>query len=145
MRLRPAALIIEKNKILLMRYEYNGVSVYNLPGGNHDEGESISETLVRELYEELGVQIEVGQLVLVGEAHNIDLKKSVMHLLFSCKIVENEPVINKFETSAIELCWLEISKLNQINMYPSIASHVLDVLDKKLSSVYIGRFTQPWF
>ena len=40
MRIRPAALIIENNHVLFLRYDYAGGSKFALPGGNVDAGET---------------------------------------------------------------------------------------------------------
>lgn len=55
MKVRPSIAIVENNNLLLMLYKYSNTDVYNLPGGNVDKGETLSETVVRELMEELGI------------------------------------------------------------------------------------------
>ena len=51
MRVRPCALIIERNCVLTMKYRYGEADVYALPGGNPDPGESLAQVIVRELRE----------------------------------------------------------------------------------------------
>jgi 8-oxo-dGTP diphosphatase len=46
MRIRPAALIIENNHVLFLRYDYPGGSKFALPGGNVDAGETFPVTTV---------------------------------------------------------------------------------------------------
>ena len=38
MKVRPSVVIVENNCVLLMRYRYGQTDVYNLPGGNVDNG-----------------------------------------------------------------------------------------------------------
>ena len=60
-----SALIWDKTaeKILLTKRDDNGR--WCLPGGQHEPGESISETCAREVLEETGLIVEVGQLISV--------------------------------------------------------------------------------
>lgn len=52
--IRVYALIIHKNQILLTDEFRSGMSMTKFPGGGHEWGESLPETLVRECQEELG-------------------------------------------------------------------------------------------
>lgn len=65
-RVRPTALIIKGNSILLVEYNDNGIH-YNLPGGGAELGETIIEGVIREVYEETTAEVEVGPLALVYE------------------------------------------------------------------------------
>ena len=59
--LRPAAyaIIIRGAHLLLMRLRHTGK--YHLPGGGVQTGERIKDTLKREVKEETGLEIEVGE------------------------------------------------------------------------------------
>lgn len=50
-----------QRELLLMRRSDNGH--WGLPGGYVEAGESVAEAVAREVYEETGVEIEVGRLV----------------------------------------------------------------------------------
>jgi 8-oxo-dGTP diphosphatase len=145
MKVRPAACIIKNSKILLMRYEYNGHSVYNFPGGNRENGELIKETLEREMVEELGIRIKVNELMLVGEVLSKEQKEDVLHCIFNCEITENDPIINKNETSAIDLAWIEIEEIIGLNLYPNIGKELIEKLSDNNKSVYLGEIEQVWY
>lgn len=61
--LRPAAyaIILHNQRILLLKLQHTGK--YHLPGGGIEVGERIVNTLKREVQEETGIEIEVGELV----------------------------------------------------------------------------------
>ncbi len=50
-----------RQKVLLVRRLDNGL--WCLPGGHMDAGESVAEACAREVFEETGLQIEVGKLI----------------------------------------------------------------------------------
>ena len=64
-RIGARAVIIEDEAIFLN--EFNHGLYYNLPGGGWIPGESLRETVAREVKEESGLDIEVGELLFVGE------------------------------------------------------------------------------
>lgn len=145
MNIRPAALIIKNEKLLLLKYNYNGYWVYNFPGGNQENNEVIADTLYREMVEELNIKIEVGDLILVTETTRHNKNETVLHLIFKCEIIENNPVINRNETSAEEVVWLPIEQINEVNLYPNIGNQILDSIESKNHKIYIGKINQPWF
>lgn len=64
-RLRAAAIIARNGQVLLHRME--GDAFWALPGGGIEPGESASQTVVREMQEELGVAVAAGALACVVE------------------------------------------------------------------------------
>ena len=130
-----------------MKYIYGGKEVYNLPGGNLELGEYLNEALAREMVEELGIEVEVGELILIGEVHSgvKEQMKQTLHLLFEGKIREGLPTLNPKETSALDTEWLSVNDLEIINLYPNLTTQIKDYLAGKLLNKYIGKIDQPWF
>ena len=64
---RGAAIITQGDKIILMRRERgfgkNKQIYYTIPGGGREEGEKIEETAIREIKEELGIDIKIKKLM----------------------------------------------------------------------------------
>lgn len=143
--IRPAILIIENQQVLTMQYNYGGQEVYNLPGGNLELGEHLSDALAREMQEELGIEVSVGEMILVGEVYFEERKKHTLHLLFEGKITAGIPTLNPKETSALAIKWLDISELDKVNLYPNLSKQIQDYLARKLSNKYIGKIDQRWF
>ena len=65
--LRPAAfaIIVSQGQLLTLTLQASGR--YHLPGGGVETGDSLTSTLIREVAEETGVDIEVGPLVHFAE------------------------------------------------------------------------------
>jgi ADP-ribose pyrophosphatase YjhB (NUDIX family) len=146
MNVRPAILIQKNGQILTLEYHYGGQIVYNLPGGNVDFGETMSQTLKREMIEELAMKVEVGELIVVGEVHIEEKNKSTLHCLFEGNIVEGEPTINAEHCSAKEIKWLNISDISSVNLYPNLKKEILQWINNQpLEDFYVGKIEQTWF
>lgn len=64
--IKTSALVsVKNNKILLVRVRDN--TIWYFPGGKIDEGETPLQTLIRELDEELNIQMQSSELSYLGE------------------------------------------------------------------------------
>ncbi len=145
MKIRPAILIVENKRILTMQYNYGGQEVFNLPGGNLEFGEHLAEALAREMQEEMGIEVSVGELLMVGEVFFEEQKKQTFHFIFEGNIIEGIPILNPKETSAIAIKWLTINELSSVNLYPNISEKLLQYFRGSLPDKYIGKIEQKWF
>lgn len=84
-RVSVSALIFDGGRILLAHRR--AIDWWNLPGGAVDPGETVDEALRREVREETGLQVEVGQLVGV---YSKPLKQEVV-LSFRCQVSGGTP------------------------------------------------------
>jgi 8-oxo-dGTP diphosphatase len=141
MKVRPSIAIVENNHLLLMRYRYGDTDVYNLPGGNVDKGETLIETVVRELKEELGIEVEVGKMILSGDVIMPEGKEDVLHCVFEGKIIAGKPLLNPKETSALELVWMPLVDLDELEMYPNVGKYLFKSLDFQ----YVVKINQTWW
>lgn len=106
-RMRPGvkALIVHEGKILLIHEEVqrngNPVEIIDFPGGGIDFGEDLKVALKREVFEEVGLKINVEKVVgawdfVLGEKDHQDLEKAGVHIIcigYQCSVV-GEPVID---------------------------------------------------
>jgi len=85
------AAVIEKNgKYLVSRRPRGDEQVWEFPGGTVEEGETLQECLKREISEELGMDIEVGEELKTVKATRGD-KKLLIHF-FKCRITAGSPM-----------------------------------------------------
>ncbi len=87
-----AAVIWRAGKVLIARRPMKGLlgGMWEFPGGKQQEGEDLPECLVREIREELGVSIEVGNLHGVYQ-HAYTHYRVTLHA-FECKLVLGDPL-----------------------------------------------------
>lgn len=82
---------------------------WEFPGGKIKDGESPEECLRRELNEELGVEVSVGQSLLVT-THHYPVFSVTLHP-FKCKIISGEIALH--EHSA--MVWLPVDELHSLD------------------------------
>ena len=63
MKKRVSAVIIDGDKILLIRRVKPEAEYYTLPGGTVEEGESLESAMIREAKEELSVDVKISKLL----------------------------------------------------------------------------------
>ncbi|AQQ52628.1 NUDIX hydrolase [Planococcus lenghuensis] len=63
MRNRGAAVIIQNGQVVLIKRVREGITYYVFPGGGIEEGETPEQAAGREAFEELGVTVEVTELL----------------------------------------------------------------------------------
>jgi 8-oxo-dGTP diphosphatase len=149
MKVRPSALITRQHnnqpEVLLMHYRYGEADVLALPGGNPDRGETLTETVVRELQEELCVTVTVGDMVMAGEMLLSERADDVLHIVFTAHDVQGDPVLNPDETTALSVEWVPISSLDTLNLYPNVGEAIQQWFEAKGGLGYIGRIQQRYF
>lgn len=147
MLVRPCLAIIQDNKILLLKYNYSGKDVYGLPGGNPEQDDTLEQTIMRELKEELNLEVTVEKLLLTGEVIFPEKNVSTLHCLFSGSIINGTPQINPAETSALEAVWVDADKIDSLNLYPNVGRELKELLtsEETRANPYIGKIYQQWF
>ncbi len=141
MKVRPAAWIVQDGLVLTMRYQYGTEIVHVLPGGNPDPGESLPETLARELEEELGVTARIGRMILACEVLNFNQKEDTLHCVFEAEIASGEPHLDHGHTSAQAIAWISPDELAQLTLYPNVSEFLGETTG---SFRYAGPVVQPY-
>jgi 8-oxo-dGTP diphosphatase len=141
------AIIIENDRILVMRGRDKDGDWYLLPGGGQKSNESLEETLIRECQEEIDVHIDVGPLRFIREYfsnnHEFAEQDKDIHqieFMFICKlksgsIPRNGSVPDKAQ---IGVEWLQVKELEKYRLYPQKMRRCFMNIDDKAASVYQG-------
>ena len=102
-----AALIFHEGKILItQRHAKSHLGgLWEFPGGKREPNETFEQCLVRELREELGVEVEVGRLF--EEITHAYAEKTVHLKFFACKLISGE--LRTLDCAAFK--WVEKAEL----------------------------------
>lgn len=116
------AFVLDKDgKLLMIRRTDN--DLYAIPGGAQEIGETISQTVVREVCEETGITVEVTGLVGVysDPAHVIAFADGEVRQQFSL-CFRAQPSSGDLRTSSEsnEVLWVEPAHLDDLNIHPAI-------------------------
>ena len=139
-RISVKGLIIDAGRILLPLHRDETGLYYILPGGGQEPGEALSDALVRECREELGVEVAVGELLgardyiaanhefaATDDAHQVEL-------MFRCTFVSGTPGSGTaLDPRQIGAEWVDIAALAGVRFYP-----------KRLADVLLGHGDAPF-
>lgn len=63
-RVSSRAIVFIEQKVILIHRKRDGLEYWVTPGGKVEKGESLEEAVIRELREEVGIEVDVGEKVL---------------------------------------------------------------------------------
>lgn len=102
-----AALIFHNGKLLITQRQTNAHlgGLWEFPGGKREANETFEQCLAREIREELGIEISVGELF--EEITHAYAEKMVRLKFFLCQLIRGEPQL--FGCAAFK--WVDKSEL----------------------------------
>lgn len=129
----------DAGKLLIIHKTDN--NLWALPGGGHDIGESIGDTVVREVLEETGISVEIDSIVglYTNPEHVLAYDDGEVRQQFSI-CFRARPTGGSLRTSSEskEVRWVDPADLDDLNIHPSMRLRIQHGLDKSRSEPYIG-------
>lgn len=137
-RVRTAAkaLIIEDGKLLVTVNRDRVGDFYLLPGGGQEHGETLAEAMRRECLEEIGCEVEVGDIAMVRDYrgayhefsdHPQEVSVHQVEIMFACRLAPgaepcNGPGADRWQTG---IAWLPLDRLHEHRIYPKTFARIL--------------------
>ncbi|HWP52157.1 MAG TPA: NUDIX domain-containing protein [Clostridia bacterium] len=123
------AIILHNNSILVNRCinDY-GKTYFDLPGGGQNQFETIEEAVIREVLEETGYLIKVGQLVAVAEeiCDDTELRKMyfdythrILHLFLADLADERKGEIKESDWQQQNSLWIPVNEVDTLIFRPA--------------------------
>ncbi len=124
----PAAVgcVVDDQGRLLLEHRVDN-DLWALPGGTHDFGESIEQTVVREIREETGLNVEVTGLVGIYTdprsliAYSDGEVRQQFTLSFRCRLLGGEM---RKDSESHELRWVASSELDGLRIHPAMRMRI---------------------
>ena len=121
-----AAIIVKDNKVFATQRGYGEFKDgWEFPGGKLEPGESAREALVREIREELDVDIRVGRLLETVEYDYPEFHLT-MHC-FICELLSEEIVLKEHEDAR----WLKEDELDTVDWLPADVGVISKIFELK--------------
>ena len=129
---------LENGKVVLQYRspEKNNWSGYAFPGGHIEEGESLVESVIREIKEETGLTISNPQLAAVK---NWQLEDGTRYIVFCYKATEFTGQLRSSEEG--EVSWVEKDQLEKLDLSYDMLPLLEVMEDPDLSEFYYRKRT----
>jgi 8-oxo-dGTP diphosphatase len=122
------AIAVDADRLLLIRRGHGpAAGRWSIPGGHVEAGELLAEAVVRELFEETGVEGVCGELV--GWAERFDEDDHFVILDFRVAVLEATPPVAGDD--AAEARWVPLQEVAELNVVDGLAEflHEHGILD----------------
>lgn len=109
------ACIINKNNQILMVYNEDA-GHWSMPGGKVEAGEYLDQALVREVKEETGYDVSVGEIISVNERRIINTKEHAIFFTFACQLLGGEVCIQDPKEIS-KVVWMNLTEAGELMPY----------------------------
>lgn len=127
----------DAGRILMIRRTDN--NLYAIPGGAQEIGETISQTVMREVQEETGIDVQVTGLIGIysDPDHVIAFTDGEVRQEFSI-CFRTQPVGGELRTSreSSEVLWIDPERLDELTIHPSIRLRIQHGLEHRTQPYY---------
>ena len=136
-RVAVRAIIVNEDRLLLVNAWPGGRSrLLCAPGGGVETGHSLTENLAREVAEETGLVVEVGQPCLVNEFHDPESGFHQVEIFFRCQLTGSaqiDPNWRDPEKVVSEHHWVTRDQMSGLSFKPSSLAAVAFATDDCLT------------
>jgi len=128
----------QSGRVLLIHKTDN--NLWALPGGGHEVGETIVDTVVREVKEETGYDVEVEAITGTYTnprhvmAYDDGEVRQQFSIAFRARLIGGDA---QTSSESSEVVWVRPEEIDALDMHPSMRMRIQDALEER-SAPYLG-------
>ncbi len=118
--IRPCAVLIDKDKVLCIGCKYDDGEYFLFPGGGIEVGETLAETVIREMLEETGIKVKVKKLIYLDDWIK-DKKNNLraLNVFFLVEKIGGSLIQGEKDGGKIKLLkWISLKDLDKVDFRP---------------------------
>lgn len=112
-----AVVLNDEGKVLLVYNRGQSRSHWSLPKGSCEEGESLAETLKREVKEETGLNVELTDLAFVTEWYVAGRQEWYLQFYFHVNVVSGVAGVQPDDDDVVQVKWVAPKEVRQYMNY----------------------------
>ena len=137
-RIRVGAILIEKDKILLIAHKKKDDIYWLLPGGGVKYGESLEQALKRELFEELGITVTLHGIKLICDSVDPEGDKHIINICFICSRINGEYSLGE-DRILHNFGFFNSNEIKNLQIFPPIKDEINGILNNnRIDDIYLG-------
>ena len=145
-RVRVAAAILdERGRVVLVRHRFGSVRYHLLPGGGVEKGEALAEALIREVREETGLDVEVGEPLFVSDTIDPAGGRHVINITFSARITGGGVTVHPQDERVEAVDLVDPEDLEGLDLRPPFATQLAQAAQSGFGGParYLGSLWAP--
>ena len=140
------AVILREGAILMQKkWSETKGEWYTLPGGGQGVEETLTEALQRECEEEIGVRVQIGDLLRVADFYKqreteFPSTRHLVEFMFACSVPEDYQPGNGYhpDKHQIDVVWLPLKDIAKQQLFPAGLENALQDLHSDSVPCYLG-------
>ena len=139
-RVRVAALMCLDGRIVCVRHRAGSSAYHLLPGGGVSYRETIKDALEREVREETGLEIALGEPLFINDTIDPNGTRHVVNLTFAAEITGGQITSRPADRRVEGVDLIEPDDLLSLDLRPPLGPYILDVLQNSRTPkpAYLG-------
>jgi len=124
-RVRVGVLLVREGNVLLVKHRRDNLEYWLLPGGGLDWGESIRNCAVRECKEELGLDVDVGEVIGIAESVPPQARRHIVHIALRGRILGGTEQLGQEDQRLIGMSWHRLEDWTGLIFFPPMVDELL--------------------
>ncbi len=144
-RVAPKAVIVVAGRLLTVHMRGSKGDYHMFPGGGHQTGETLEETLRRECREEIGADVKPGRVLWIRDYQErnhefADIRPGFhqLEIMFECDLLGEPDMASTGDTRQLGLAWIPLSEIEQWPFWPKVLRSRLAAGLPANSGEYLG-------